>query len=206
MAMAAISEQPTTRRFTSDEVWRMVDTGILGPDEPYELIDGELLYVSPANPPHAGVIGRLNTALVLAYAPRGYIVRVQCPIGGIADSIPEPDLAVVPIPAAEQGEHPRADQAALIVEVSDTTLRGDIRKRPIYAAAGAPVYWIVDLGRDAVVVHTGPRSDGTWTDQRVVDIDGQLELARPRAGARRIRSAATGPRLSGTDRAARLMR
>lgn len=167
MGMAAIDEQPATRRFTSDEVWRMVDIGLLGPDEPYELITGELLYVSPQNPPHANAIGRLNMALVATYGPHGYLVRVQCPLGGIVDSIPEPDFAVVPFVAAE-GRHPRADEALLLVEVADTTLRGDVRKRPVYAAAGASEYWIVDVNRELVTVHTGPSPDGSWRHQQQV--------------------------------------
>ena len=60
--MEAMATSPTTRRFTSDEVWRMVAIGLLEPDEPYELIDGELVHVSPQNPPHARVISELTQA------------------------------------------------------------------------------------------------------------------------------------------------
>lgn len=182
MGMSATSDRPATRRFSADDVWRMVQAGVLGPDEPYELIDGQLVYVSPQNPPHATAIGRLNMALAVAYAPHGYVVRVQCPIEGIADSIPEPDIAVVPAAAAEQDQHPRADQTVLIVEVADTSLRGDVLKRPIYAAAGGPVYWIVDLNRDVVTVHGAPAPDGTW--RQVRETAPGEELALPGIEAR----------------------
>lgn len=153
----------------------MVEIGLLHPDEPYELIDGELLYVSPQNPPHAKVIGRLTTHLVLAYGLQ-YRVRVQMPIGGIADSIPEPDLAVVTVNVDEQDRHARADETLLIIEVSDTSVPRDVRRGSIYAAAGAPSYWLVDVGRQIVTVHTGPTSDGAWRDVTEVGLDGRLDL------------------------------
>lgn len=77
MGMAATSDRPATRRFTADEVWRMVEIGLLAPDEPYELLDGELLYVSPQDPPH-DVIRELTTQLVLAYGA-DYRVGAQLP-------------------------------------------------------------------------------------------------------------------------------
>ena len=191
MGMAAIDEHPATRRFTSDEVWKMVEIGLLGPDEPYELIAGKLLYVSPQNPPHANAIGRLTMALVAAYGSHGYLVRVQCPLGGIVDSITEPDIAVVPFAAAE-GRHPRADEALLLVEVADTTLRGEILKRPVYAAAGAPEYWIVDINREVVTVHTGSAPDGAWRRSKKVRVG--EDLALPGIPDHLPASAIVGPR------------
>jgi len=89
MATPPLTEHQT-RRFTSDEVWAMVEHGILDEDEPFELLDGELVYVSPHEPSHAMAVVRLNRLLVLAYDLVGE-VRPQVPVGGIRDSIPEPD-------------------------------------------------------------------------------------------------------------------
>ena len=175
MAMAATTERPPTRRFTSDEVWRMLEVGILDPDEPYEFIDGEFVRKVTQNPPHAGIIGDLTTALVLAYGAE-YRVRVQAPIGGIADSIPEPDLAVVPKPAHTGTRHPVASETLLVIEVSDTTLARDVRKGEIYATAGAPEYWLVDVGRRAVTVHGKPTQAGAWGVSRDVGVDGAIRL------------------------------
>ena len=171
----AMATTPAIRRFTSDEVWQMVEIGLLGADEPYELLDGELTYVSPQNPPHAGVIRALNSALSLGYGA-AFQVAVQLPIGGIADSIPEPDLAVVTTEIGFQDTHPRADQTILIVEVSDSSVRRDIRKGAIYAIAGAPVFWRIEVPRRVVIVHQKPQSDGTWGDVTEVDGAGALKL------------------------------
>ena len=176
MGMAVTCQPHATRRFTADEVWRMVEIGLLDPDEPYELINWELLYVSPQNPPHAKVITRLNMALAAVYGPRDSVVRVKHPIGGIVDSIPEPDLAVVTLAVEEQERHPRADETLLIVEVSDTSVARDVSKGGIYATAGAPLYWRVDVTRRVVVVHRGPVADGTWSDVAAVAIDETLDL------------------------------
>lgn len=179
MAMAVAPHLPTPssiRKFTAEDVWRMLDAGILGPDEPYELLDGELQYVSPPGPPHAKVVNRLTMAFVPVYGPGGFIVRTQQPIGGIVDAIPEPDVAIVSIEAEEGDAHPRADQAVLIIEVAHTSLRRDLRKGAVYAAAGAPEYWIVDVNRDLVTVYTDPNTDGTWQHATEVGLGARIRL------------------------------
>ena len=173
--MEAMATSPTTRRFTSDEVWCMLGIGLLDRDEPYELIDGELVHVSPQDPPHARVISELTQALTFAYGTP-FIVRVQLPIGGIAESIPEPDLAVTTAEIGRRDRHPCADESTLIVEVSDTSVRRDIRKGAIYAAAGAPEFWRVEIPRKVVVVHRRPRPDGTWTEVTEVEAGGAFAL------------------------------
>lgn len=114
----------------------MVRIGLLEPEEPYELLDGELVYVSPRNPAHAGTIQRLNALLVGAYGDRA-IVRPQLPVGGIADSIPEPDLAVGPATLDELERHPRADELWLVIEICASSRARDRQKSAIYARAGA---------------------------------------------------------------------
>ena len=171
----AMATTPATRRFTSEEVWQMVRIGLLEQDEPYELIDGELRYVTPQNSAHATAIRELTSALTLAYGP-AMRVGVQLPIGGIVDSIPEPDFAVLRAELANQGRHPHANETLLIVEVSDTSVRRDVRKGAIYAAAGAPEFWRIEVPRGAVVVHRGPRPDGTWCEATEIGMSGSLEL------------------------------
>jgi hypothetical protein len=173
--MGATLQPHATRRFTSDEVWQMVEIGLLHPDEPYEFIDGQLRYVSPQSPRHAGIILQLTAELMSAYHP-AFSVRVQMPIGGIVDQIPEPDLAVTRPPVAIDAPHPRADETFLLVEVSESSIAWDIRKGVIYAAAGAPVYWRIAVARQIVVVHQGPQVDGTWSDVVEVAIGGELDL------------------------------
>ncbi len=161
MGMATVPTPHVTRRFTSDEVWRMVEIGLLGPDEPYELIDGELVYVSPQGPTHFRAIGDLTAHLSHAYG-LNYRVMVQGPVSGIVDSIPEPDLTVVSESDVSGERHVTPSETLLMIEVSDSSLRRDIRKGEIYAMAGAAEYWRVDLRERVVYVHRGPLSDGTW--------------------------------------------
>ncbi len=176
MGMTETANPPATRRFTADEVWKMVEIGLLGEDEPYELLDGELVYVSPQGESHAKVITRLTMFFAAQYGPTGHAVRVQMPVGGILDSIPEPDLVVVTLDVAEQDGRPEPEQAVLLVEVAVTSQPRDRRKGVIYATAGASEYWIVDIPRQVVTVHTTTTADGRWGDVREVGIDGTLTL------------------------------
>ena len=176
MGMSATARPTATRRFTADEVWQMLRIGLLGEDEPYELLDGELQYVSPADPAHAKVVNRVAMAFFAHYGPLGHVVRVQQPLSGIHDAIPEPDVAVVPRDVEEGEAHPRPGQAVLLVEVAHTSLRRDQRKASIYAAAGAPEYWIVDVDRRVVAIHRGPRSDGTWDSVVEAGLDAEVSM------------------------------
>jgi Uma2 family endonuclease len=169
-------QSSAVRKFTADEVWKMVEIGLLGEDEPYELLDGELLYVSPQGESHAKAITRLNMFFAAQYGPSGHMVRVQMPVGGIVDSIPEPDLLVVTADVAEQERRPEPQQAVLLVEAAVTSQPRDRRKGQIYAGVGAAEYWIVDIPRDRVIVHTGAKPDGSWTSVREVGIDGSIGL------------------------------
>jgi Uma2 family endonuclease len=88
-------------------------------------------------------------------------VLVQLPLAAGEYSEPEPDIAVVPIDEPRD-RHPQ--RALHVIEVADSTVRLDLgRKARIYAAAGVPVYWVIDLPGDVVHVHTDPTPDGYTT-------------------------------------------
>ena len=168
---------PRTRRFTADEVWRMVEVGILRPDERLELIDGQLRLVSPSGFDHTYVVGSLNRRLSLAYGER-WTVLVQNTVPADAYNLPEPDIAVLVTDGAWVRERrlSSTDETLLVVEVSVTTASVDQRKATLYAEAGAPVYWIVDVPRRCVFVHMGPRPDGTWNHTHQIAEGGSLDL------------------------------
>ena len=173
-------ESPTevqTRRFTAAEVLQMVDAGILHEDEPIELIDGQLIIVSPPGWPHASSIGHFNRIMSLAYGEH-YTVRVQMPLGGLYEHLPEPDVAVglTHGPWDDERRHPRGDELLVVVEVVVTNHWLAQRKVALYAQAGAPIYWIVDVPRRWVTVHEGPRPDGTWERVTVVPETAELQL------------------------------
>lgn len=166
-----------TRRFTVDEVLRMVEVGILHEDEPVELIDGELRVVSPQGWAHSEAVTRLQEELMRVVAPATR-VRIQMPSERHPDQLPEPDVQIVPRQGAWMRErrHPRLDETLLVVEVAVSSRFIDLRKAAIYAESGAPVYWLVDVARRCVVVHEEPRSDGSWGRVRGVSEGGAVDV------------------------------
>jgi Uma2 family endonuclease len=144
------------RRFSVDEYHRLTAIGMLTEDDNLELIEGYLVLKMARNPPHDGtlhrVFKRLNQLL-----PTGWEVRVQAAVT-LVDSEPEPDLAVVREDVdGYMTRHPNAADVGLIMEVSDSTLPGDrADKGRIYARAGIPCYWIINLVDHQVEVYTSP--------------------------------------------------
>ena len=136
------------------EYHRMIDAGILSEDERVELLEGVIVKVSPQNDPHALVIERLNKMLV-RQLPERYRVRPQLPLTLGDRSEPEPDLTVSLPEASSLKQHPRS--AVLVIEVSGESLRKDRGlKAQIYARAGIPEYWLVNLDESCVEVLTDP--------------------------------------------------
>ena len=87
---------PPTRRFTQDDVTRMVDVGILDPEERIELLEGALVVMAPQSPDHANAIADLAGEMARALDPDAWGLRVQLPLDCGAVSLPEPDLALIP--------------------------------------------------------------------------------------------------------------
>jgi Uma2 family endonuclease len=145
------------RRFTRLEYERLVTQGWFE-DEPVELLDGVLVTMSPQSDEHVWVSATILRLLVLridASAERDrFLVQPHAPFAATDDSEPEPDIAVVPNRAFGAGLPTRAH---LLVEVSVSSLRRDRgRKRRIYASAGVPEYWIVDVAAGVIEVYTDP--------------------------------------------------
>jgi Uma2 family endonuclease len=155
MASVPADVHARLRRIRVDEYHRMIAAGILGEDERVQLVDGLLVAMTPQGRPHAFVIQKLNRLLVRTL-PDDFEVLTQLPLTLTDDSEPEPDLAVVKAQdAASRTEHPTT--ALLIIEVAGESLRFDRRsKAALYARAGVPEYWIVNLSEAAIEVHRGP--------------------------------------------------
>jgi Uma2 family endonuclease len=143
------------RRWTRQEYDRLVASGFFHPEERLELIAGELVRMTPQGSAHATAVRLVEDALRTAFG-RGFDVRVQMPLALDPDSEPEPDLAVViGTPRDYRDSHPHT--AVLIVEVADTTLPYDReRKARLYAAAGIPEYWVLNLIDRCLEVHRDP--------------------------------------------------
>lgn len=168
-----VVEQHGTRRFSADEVWRMVEVGLLTDSDRVELIEGELLVMNPQGPVHASLTVILHRALEQAFGV-GHHVRDHSPVVGTVDSIPEPDVAVVRGDVRGFiGVTPGADDVVLLVEVSWSSLRLDRRKAAVYAKAGYATYWIVDVDARRIEVHTAPK-DGVYTKSEIIGDDGEV--------------------------------
>jgi Uma2 family endonuclease len=143
------------RRIRVDEYHRMIEAGILGEDEHLQLVDGMLVTMSPQGRPHAFVIQKLNR-LLARILPDDFEVLTQLPLTLGEDSEPEPDLAVAHArDAASRTEHPTT--ALLVIQVAGESLRFDRRsKAALYARAGVPEYWIVNLESALIEVHREP--------------------------------------------------
>jgi Uma2 family endonuclease len=153
------------------EYERLVNAGVFE-DERVELLRGVLVEMSPQGGPHAGSTARIANLLTRALSD-GIEVRAHSPLAAGEDSMPEPDVAVVP--RMPIGEHPT--HAFLVVEVSESSLRKDRKiKAPIYAETVVPEYWIVDLVGRAVEVYTEPR-DGRYATVIRIGEDGVLRPA-----------------------------
>jgi Uma2 family endonuclease len=143
-------------RLSVDQYHEMIKAGILTSDDPVELLEGWLVQKMPKNPAHR-LAKRLFRDALAAALPPGWHVEEQEPVT-TSDSEPEPDVTVIRgTPRDYAQHHPGPADLALVVEVSDSTLRRDRgRKKRIYARAGVPVYWIVNLPDRRVEVYTGP--------------------------------------------------
>jgi Uma2 family endonuclease len=145
------------RRFTLEEYQRMGEAGILREDDRVELIDGEIVEMTPIGSRHAACVNRLNQVLQRALGERA-IVSVQNPTSIPPHSEPQPDLMLLR-PRADfyAAAHPEPRDVLLVIEVADTTVPFDRGvKIPLYARAGMVEVWLVDLTTDTVEVHRGP--------------------------------------------------
>lgn len=159
--------QVMRKRFTIDEYYQMGQAGILSEDDRVELIEGEIVMMTPLGSPHAGKTNRLNRLFSGRLGERA-IVTVQNPILLPPDSEPQPDLAIL-LPRMDfyERSHPRPEDVLLIIEVADTS--GDYDrgiKLPLYVRAGIQEVWIVDLTAECVEVYRQPGPAGYQSVQR----------------------------------------
>jgi len=147
----------TLRRWQRAEYEHLVGLGVFQ-GEPIELIGGQLVVAEPQGAYHASVITKVDYAL-RAVLPAGWIVRLQSPVSLDEESAPEPDLVAVPgHPGDYRESHPTLP--SLAVEVAESSLDFDrAHKGSLYARAGIPDYWIVNLVDGVVEVYRDPGPD-----------------------------------------------
>ena len=167
-------------RMSRAEYDRAVEAGVFPPDARLELIDGEILTMTPQGSRHTTGVGLVSEALRAAFGA-GFHVRVQFPLAADDYSEPEPDVAVVRGGIRDYRDaHPTA--ALLVVEVSDDSLRRDrTTKQSLYARCGIPEYWLVSLPDGHLEVYRDPDAGGYGTVTVHQRGDGVAPLACPNA-------------------------
>ena len=154
------------RRWSVDEYHTMLRAGILSEDDHVELLDGWLVPKTTKNPPHRIATRRVRKALERVVL-EGWYVDSQEPIT-LPSSEPEPDGSVICGDTSDYADrHPPAADLALVVEVADASLELDrTMKKAIYAQAGIPTYWIVNLIDKRLEVYTDPAGSAERPDYR----------------------------------------
>jgi len=149
------------RRFTVEQYHRMAEAGILAEGDRVELIEGEIVEMTPIGSRHAAHVDRL-TDLLTATVGRQAIVRVQNPIRLGPHSEPQPDLVLLKRREDYYVKaHPEPADVLLVVEVSDTSIEFDRSvKLPLYARMGIPQTLVVDLTRESLEDHRDPSPQG----------------------------------------------
>lgn len=154
----------TKKLFTVDDYYRMADAGILTPQDRVELIEGEIVQMSPIGNRHAGCVNRITDLFTYLFRGKA-IVTVQNPARLNQYNEPQPDI-ILAKPRADYyaSRHPTSEDIFLMLEVSDTSLRYDRNvKVPIYARLGIPEVWIADIRNDQLLLFRDRAGDSYKT-------------------------------------------
>ena len=153
--------QAPRRLFTVRDFYRMAEAGVFREDDRVELLAGEVVEMTPIGSHHAACVNRLHR-MFHDRLESSVIVSVQNPVRLEEHSEPQPDLAVIRFRSDFYREaHPSAADVLLVVEVADSSADLDREvKVPLYARAGIPEVWVVDLAAGAVDVYRGASPQG----------------------------------------------
>lgn len=158
--MPASKVHPSPHRFTIKDYLAMGESGIISPEDRVELIDGQVVEMSPIGNWHLASV-RLLTNLLNQQVPEGVMVDTQNGLNlGEHDQI-MPDLMLIPTERIHWDRPIGGEDVLLIIEVAESSLEADRHtKLCMYAEAGIPEYWIVDLNGRAVEVYREPENGG----------------------------------------------
>lgn len=160
------------RLLTVREYNLMAEVGILTDDEKVELINGQIITMSPQGSFHAAAIRRTDRLFGKLFK-ENVIIQKQLPIIVNDFSQPEPDIAIVKYdPLDYDDRHPNATEVYLIIEIADTTLKTDLEiKRQLYAFGNIPEYWVLDIKQRQLHVYRQPQNQDYQTVIILTDQD-----------------------------------
>jgi Uma2 family endonuclease len=164
IAMARAADGLPRRAFTVDDIHRMIEAGIFSEDERFELIEGDLVMMSPKHVAHERIKHLLTMALVRA-APDGTFVGIEATLQLAQDILVEPDITVISKSVYDVHPktfaQPRPEDVLLLIEVAASSLTYDRRiKARLYARHGIREFWVIDANQCITWIHTGPTGDG----------------------------------------------
>ena len=165
--------------FTVAEYYRLAEVGILKDTDKVELINGEIITMSPINSPHAATVNGL-TLLIFEKLGSKVTTIVQNPIRLSNNSEPEPDLVIAKYRKNfYYDNHPTPEDIYIVIEVSDSTLEKDRTiKAPLYATASIPEYWIVNLVDKQIEIYRQPKKGEYYFKQIIFEVGEELQVER----------------------------
>ncbi len=157
----------------------MAQAGVIAPDERTQLINGQIVHMSPAGSSHASSVRKITAAFYRQFAEEQFEILVQDPLRASDHDPPEPDVALL-VPGDYDERHPTAAETLLAVEVSDSTLRYDRTvKAKMYARSGVAELWIVAIPERAIYVYRTPTVDGYAAVRKLTGDDLISTLCEP---------------------------
>jgi Uma2 family endonuclease len=155
---------------TVEEFYALAEEQGWDEDTRVELLDGEVVWMSPIGDRHAGCVNRLTRLFVQRYPETTALVSIQNPVRPSDLDEPQPDAALLKPRADHYGTaKPTPADILLLVEVADWTLRQDLgRKARIYASAGVPEYWVIDVNHGRLYVHRTPQR-GAYRSRTILE-------------------------------------
>jgi Uma2 family endonuclease len=165
-----------TRLWTVDEYYQMAKTGLIKPGEQVELLEGQIIQMTPQGPLHAATTDYAAELLKESLIGKA-LVRVEKPLRVGDRSEPQPDIAVVHLhPRRYADGHPSSEQVYLLIEVSDSSLDYDCEtKAKLYAQTGIDDYWVLDAKNRQLHVFRDPKQ-GEYRQRFVLDEESCISL------------------------------
>lgn len=172
--------QVSTKKFTVYDFHRMGEAGIFSEDDRVELLEGEIIEMTPIGSRHAACVARLDRRLNSQLGNTA-VIWIQNPIRLNDQSEPQPDIVLLKTRTDfYEKAHPTPDDVLLVIEVADTTVEFDREtKLPLYAKAGIPEVWIVDLTQRRVETYRQPSPRGYESMSQLTDVEQVAPQAFP---------------------------
>ncbi|MGI0483415.1 Uma2 family endonuclease [Geminocystis sp. CENA526] len=169
-----VIDSSSLRLLTVREYNLMAQVGILTNDEKVELINGQIITMSPQGSFHAAAITRTNR--LLTNQLNEILIRLQLPIIVNEISQPEPDIAIVKYDHLDYDDrHPLATEVYLVMEIADTTLKTDLEiKRQLYASGNIPEYWVLDVKQRQLYIYR-QANNGDYETTMILNDEGSIE-------------------------------